>query len=159
MFAGGVEIVPPAKRRSRTLDVVSVCLAIFAPLLVAAAYQKWLGYRSDYLGHYLAGAGGTFALLAVVLSLLPRPALEKFAPWAILLATLLAIGLGVITESTIFRLAKFDEVDFFNQSLGAVLAGLGVLAAYRPSRRWGVVGVCIIAGIFALISGFYYAFR
>jgi hypothetical protein len=102
-------------------------------------------HRLDYPGHFLAGFGGTLLLLAALLSLAPRP-----LGWAAVWVALVAIGIGAITESTIFRFAIFDPVDFCNQSLGAGLAALSVLD--RPASRgsaWllaGLSGVLLIAG-------------
>jgi hypothetical protein len=64
------------------------------------------------------------------------------------------IALGAITESTIFRLAKFDEIDFCNQSLGAVLAGLAAVA-YVEDRalRTSEIDLGLIAGIVFLGMG------
>jgi hypothetical protein len=50
----------------------------------------------------------------------------------------LAVLFGVATEATVFRIAIFDPVDFFNQSLGAVAAGWLMCDVTR--RRCGVTG-------------------
>jgi hypothetical protein len=47
---------------------------------------------------------------------------------------LACILLGVFTEATAFRIAKFDEVDFCNQSLGAVLAGIAAIPFVKAPR-------------------------
>lgn len=72
-----------------------------------------LAYRPDYLGHMLAGYGGTLFLLSIFAWRRRR------LGWEVAVITMLAIGLGAGTEATIFRLAIFDPVDFVNQSLGA----------------------------------------
>lgn len=62
--------------------------------------------------------------------------------------------LGAVLEATAFRLAKWDEVDFCNQSLGAILAALGSLAYVPPattSTREYDVG--LITGIAFLGTG------
>lgn len=85
-----------------------------------------LGERSDYAGHFIAGYGGTLGLFALPLALLGPPLRRE--P---LLLVLVAIAIGAGLEATIFRLAQFDPVDFFNQSLGAALAGIAVLGRPR----------------------------
>jgi hypothetical protein len=92
------------------------------PLVVLGIFELFLGHRHDYSGHYLAGYGATFiaAMLGVRIAI-GQPA-ERLLPYLVVPFCLLCICGGIITEATIFRLAKFDEVDFFNQSLGAVLA-------------------------------------
>ena len=67
---------------------------------------------------------------------------------------LTCIMLGAVLEATAFRLAKWDEVDFCNQSLGAILAALGSLAYVPPattSTREYDVG--LITGIAFLGTG------
>ena len=79
--------------------------------------------------------------------------------WSIVPVCLACIGLGAIFECTIFRLAKFDEVDFCNQSLGAVLAAAAsivlVVEQKPPERR---MDEGLIAGIVMLGVGGVYAF-
>ena len=68
------------------------------------------------------------------------------------------IGLGAIFEATIFCLAKFDEVDFCNQSLGAVFAaGTALLLVdhQKPPPQWMDIG--LIVGIIFLGAGGVYA--
>ena len=45
---------------------------VVAPLVLALAYHEFLGHRSDYLGHYLAGYGGTLLLIVCTLAILPE---------------------------------------------------------------------------------------
>ena len=45
----------------------------------------------------------------------------------LLAIVVLAVAMGFVTEMTVFNLAKFDPVDFANQSLGACIAGLCLL--------------------------------
>jgi hypothetical protein len=85
----------------------------------------------------------------------------SYAAWsnsAIVLLTLVCILLGVGTELTIFRIAKFDEIDFCNQSLGAVLAGIAALAftAHLQPPAWEL-DRGLIAGIAFLGVGGVYA--
>jgi hypothetical protein len=46
-----------------------------------------------------------------------------------------------LTEATIFRLAIFDPVDFFNQSLGAATVTLAVLGSSLTRRSALAMGV------------------
>jgi hypothetical protein len=52
-------------------------------------------------------------------------------------------------------LAEFDPVDLANQSLGAVLAGLGLLDVKRAEST---TGAAFLGGFVLLIVGFSYAF-
>lgn len=97
-----------------------------AAVLTGLAFHLFLGYRSDYLGHYWAGFGGTLLLLAV-----PPIFLRKLPDSWIPAIVLLSISLGFGTEMTIFKIAQFDLVDFANQSAGACIAGLCLL-----NQRW-----------------------
>jgi len=101
------------------------------------------------VGHFLAGAGGTFLRLAGVLAETPD------RRWPVVVTVWVAILLGVLTEATVFRLAEFDPVDLANQSLGAILAGVAMLDA-RPYDRSS--GVAAVAGFAFLVAGFFYAF-
>ena len=114
------------------------------------AYQVFLGHRSDYLGHYIAGLGATLGLLTLVLLIEKGPLGLKVLPTVVL-----AIGIGFITEATIFRISLFDPVDFCNQSLGACIAGCCMVGARRNSSLIyfnGVLAVLLVAG------GFFFAF-
>jgi hypothetical protein len=67
---------------------------------------------------------------------------------------LACIALGAVTEATIFRLAKFDEIDFCNQSLGAVLAGLAALGYLElGTLRTNEISGGLIVGIVFLGLG------
>jgi hypothetical protein len=59
------------------------------------------------------------------------------------------VYLGVFTEATAFRIAKFDEVDFCSQSLGAVLASIVAIpfvsAAKLPDNAFDQAMVVAIA--------------
>jgi len=90
------------------------------------AFVALLGERSDYAGHFIAGYGGTLGLAGLPLATLGPPLRRE--P---LLLALVAIAIGAILEATVFRIAQFDPVDFFNQSLGAALAGIAVLGRPR----------------------------
>jgi hypothetical protein len=137
-----VNALPTWPRAALTASVAAVAL-------VGVAYWLLFPDRTDYVGHFLAGAGGTFWLLNVVAAAAPG------RRWPIVVATWVAILLGVGTEATIFRLAEFDPVDLANQSLGAVLAGVGMLDARPYDRTTGLAGV---AGLVFLVGGFFLAF-
>lgn len=194
------------------LPVVSLLVILLPPLVVGIAYDHWLGHRSDYLGHFLAGFGGTLGAVAVALALLSMALTEgngtrprtrplatrspggetrngvladsRLAGWITFGVVLACIGLGAIFEETLYRVAKWDEVDFCNQSLGAVLAGLAALASFRnfashqafshpfrteqsdeldgnaalgSSLSWALATGCW--GAIVLAGGYYFAFR
>lgn len=127
----------------------ALTLAVGAVVLAGLAYWLLFPDRTDYAGHFLAGAGGTFWLLAVAAEAAPD------RRWPIVLGMWAAVLLGVGTEATVFRLAEFDPVDLANQSLGAVLAGVGMLDARSYDRSAGLAGV---AGLVFLVGGFFLAF-
>ena len=91
-------------------------------LLTALPVLLFLGYRTDYLGHYLAGFGGTLLLLGLP-PLFGRKPSDRKTVWIVLVAILI----GFFIECTICNIAKFDPIDFGNQSLGACIAGLILL--------------------------------
>ena len=144
-FEGGLHIKSAAIVAGKLLPRAIVALAI-----TTATYALLFPHRSDYLGHYLAGFGGTAALLSVAF-LIPM----TWRPTAIVAVSLFAIALGWGTEKTVFRLAIFDPVDFFNQSLGAVVA-----AGARVGDEGGAAtgGRAFGLGITVLTAGFYFAF-
>lgn len=126
--------------------VVVRCLsmAVATSLIFALLFP----YRTDYAGHYLSGFAGTL----MVLSLFVMAGSQDGVAIAIGVG---AIGLGWITEATIFKLAIFDPVDFLNQSLGALVAVTIVIGEPRSVARGTELFVLSIAG---LIAGFYLAF-
>ena len=127
----------------------TLLLSVLAVAGTGGAYVVLFPDHTDYAGHFLAGAGGTYCLLAVLVGAgVARRSV-------VVVAVLVAVLLGVLTEATIFRLAEFDPVDLANQSLGAVLAGTGML---RISRYDKSAGVAVVAGAVCLILGFRYAF-
>jgi hypothetical protein len=128
---------------------LALTLGVGTVLLAAVAYGGLFPDRTDYVGHFLAGAGGTFLLLAIVVAAAPE------RRWPVVIAVWAAILLGVVTEATVFRLAEFDPVDLADQSLGAVLARVAMLDA-RPYDRSSAVAAA--AGLGFLIAGFFYAF-
>ena len=122
-------------------------------------FEFFLGHRHDYAGHFLAGFGGTWMALMVVLKGMLSPVVwSKSAGW-IAPVTIGCILLGAALEATAFRIAKWDEVDFCNQSLGAVIAGLAALAYVHPAEsaaaefdRGMIVGITFLGlgGCFAV---------
>ncbi|MGH2820077.1 MAG: hypothetical protein ACRDJ5_05445 [Actinomycetota bacterium] len=139
---------PPALRAHGSLS--SLFRLALAALLTSALYGALFSYRTDYLGHYAAGLGGTLLLFGPLLWLSPRPPRGE----AVVVA-LAAIAVGFVTEATIFRIALFDPVDFLNQSLGAGIAASGMIRA-DPSRRLAVAAVSI--SIVLIGAGFFFAF-
>ncbi|RNL62650.1 hypothetical protein EFK50_12905 [Nocardioides marmoriginsengisoli] len=127
----------------------TLTLSLVLVVLVGVSYGVLFPDRTDYLGHFLAGAGGTFWLLAIVVEL------DRNSRWPVVYGVLAAVLLGVFTEATVFRLAEFDPVDLANQSLGAVFAGFGMVDGRPYDRSAGIAGV---AGLALLVAGFAYAF-
>lgn len=138
-------------------QAATIAVVVLPAVVASVGYQLFLGHRRDYLGHFAAGYGGTLALIAVALAMIPPGRYPKRAAWAVVPSTLLAIAAGTVTEATIFNIAKFDEVDYCNQNLGAVLAGLVGLHYVRAAKppdadfRWA-----LLAGVtFVLIGGYF----
>ncbi len=109
-----------------------------------------LGHRYDYVGHFLAGYGGTLLLLATLVVWRGAP-----VGWSAVGITLVSIAIGAAIEGSIFKIAIFDPVDFGNQSLGAALACACVMARPLPRRR--ALGLYGLAAAF-LLAGFVLAF-
>ncbi len=141
------------KQQVKTNLVVSIVPTIVVSLL----FYILLGHRRDYLGHYAAGYGGTLSAIAIVLAAIPAIRFEQIAPWTVLPCTVLCIAAGTVTEATVFRLAKFDEIDYCNQNLGAVLAGLVAMHLANSTKPSDVAFKCLIAvgAIFLLIGGYF----
>lgn len=136
----------------------AIAPTILPATVVGAAYLIFLGHRHDYLGHYAAGFGGTLTALAIATEKIPDDRFRQQSPLWILLLTLACIAAGAYAEATGFNIAKFDEVDFCNQSLGAVLAGLGLLANIGDRKPAGdLLRAECYAGLVFLHVGFYFA--
>lgn len=142
--------------------------ALLPAAMMSLAYYLFLGQRRDYLGHFAAGYGGTLIAIVLAWMVLPQGILEKLRGELVFLVTLFCIALGGLAEATVFRLALFDMVDFFNQSLGAVLAGLSALALAIVAGRQqtgartgrltdGALRIALGSGIFHLLLGGYFA--
>lgn len=138
---------------------VTIAVVLLPAVVASLGFHLALGHRRDYLGHFAAGYGGTLALIAIALAMIPPTRYAKQAGWVVVPGTLLAIAAGTVTEATIFNIAKFDEVDYCNQNLGAVLAGLVAVYLVQPAKppdadfRWALltgVTFVLIGGYFAL---------
>lgn len=100
---------------------------IWPAVAAAIFFEIFLGHRHDYTGHFLAGYGGTWmAAMVVMRATEPSRYATRSVFWSVPLC-LGCIGIGTFTEATAFRLAKFDEIDFCCQSLGAVLSSIASL--------------------------------
>ena len=99
-----------------------ILLAIISGVLVGLIYEIFLGHRHDYTGHYAAGFGATYGVFMVVFRSLDSGRYTLLAPRLLIPICLVCVAAGAVAEATVFRIARFDEVDFCNQSLGAVLA-------------------------------------
>ena len=133
-------------------------VTILPTLFVSLLFYTLLGHRRDYLGHYAAGYGGTLCAIAIVLAALPVTGFARKASIAVLPCTLLCIAAGTVTEATVFRLAKFDEVDYCNQNLGAILAGLAAIHVAGGAKPSDMAMRCMIAiGAVSLLVGAYFA--
>jgi hypothetical protein len=127
---------------------LAIEIAAFA-VVTGISFLLFFPHRSDYAGHYLAGLGATLMMLGGFLWLRGRS-----MSWFAVVLVVLAILFGVATEATVFRIAIFDPVDFSNQSLGAIAAGLLMYDVSR--RRCGVAAAAL--GLFVLMAGFFFAF-
>jgi hypothetical protein len=150
-----------SERDSRRAEAWRILLVGGAIGVAALAYLWFLRHRTDYPGHLLAGYGATLGVLGLGLVVAPRSwILSRAAPLLVALGTLVCVGFGAILEATVFCLAQFDPVDFFNQSIGAGLAGLStlvVLDAERPPPATRAVGALL--SIATLAAGFLLAFH
>jgi hypothetical protein len=126
-------------------------LALCAVTVGLAGWAFGLAFptRTDYLGHFAAGAGGTLLLLA------PMLALTGARSWWRVVAVGVGLLGGVGTEATVFKIAIFDPVDLANQSLGAVLVGAALLEA---RRSWPAAAGAVALGLVMVAAGFHYAF-
>ncbi|MCC6511937.1 MAG: hypothetical protein IT423_22760 [Pirellulaceae bacterium] len=144
-------------KRLKTQHGRAVVLITLSPLFVSVLFALLLGYRPDYLGHFTAGYGGTLSAHALAIAIL-QTQFHRYASAMALVGTVACIGMGTILEATVFSLAKFDEVDYCNQNLGAILAGLVVIRlsqfADTTDALLGKVMACAAA---FLIAGVYFA--
>jgi hypothetical protein len=124
-----------------------VALACVPALAIAATFEAFFSHRHDYTGHFLAGYGATLAAAAFALqTLVAKPASFRVA--CVLPLCAVCIALGAFTKATLFRLARFDEVDFCNQSFGAVLAAIVILPlASLQTHAPRELSIALILGI------------
>ncbi len=144
----------PHLSMSRTLSIVAA-----SGILTCSGFVLFLAHRTDYAGHYAAGFGGTLLALGWGIGMVPNAiSLPAFGRWVFTI-TATAICLGALLESSVFKLAIFDPVDFCNQSIGAVVAGLAFFAGSPPIPISGkqVQANTYLAVVF-LVLGFYWAF-
>ena len=138
----------PPRLRPVTGSLTPPAVVAIVTLVCAVSFLAAFPLRTDYAGHFLAGAGGTAVLLGALIALGPTP-------WRVVATTAIAVLLGVGTEATVFKIAIFDPVDLGNQSLGALVVACGLVG----SRRSAVVAAVTIAGgLVALTAGFWFAF-
>jgi peptidoglycan biosynthesis protein MviN/MurJ (putative lipid II flippase) len=109
-------------------------IALVPAIAVGALYELFLRHRHDYAGHFLAGYGATLMVFMIFLRQLKPAQFSQWSVWGIVPLCLGCIFLGAIAEGTVTAIAKFDEIDFCNQSLGAVLAALVALGYASPPR-------------------------
>jgi hypothetical protein len=129
-------------------------LAIVPAALACLTYEVFLGHRHDYTGHFAAGYGGSLGAMMLLLKLLPPIRFPRWSTMSIGPASMACILLGMLAEATAFRIAKFDEIDFFNQSIGAVLAGIvACRCADSPKPNDRAFDIGMIVGIAFLSVG------
>ncbi|MEX2016165.1 MAG: hypothetical protein WD873_05960 [Candidatus Hydrogenedentales bacterium] len=136
-----------------------VAFLLLPALVLFALWVSLFMYRPDYIGHTLAGYGGTLCALAAAALFVRLEPDEGTAAIVFLQTALLCILLGAVAEATVFRLAIFDPIDFCLQSFGAVFAAYGAILGQRwrePSSR--VIAVMFAQGGLFLTLGMYYAF-
>ncbi|MFO1063156.1 MAG: hypothetical protein U0892_04700 [Pirellulales bacterium] len=107
---------------TRDSDRRFTLLCLIPGITATLTFELFLGHRHDYSGHFAAGYGASLVAGLLFLKNLPSTASQTSRRRWIVPLCVIFIGLGVLTEATIFRIACFDVVDFCNQSLGAVLA-------------------------------------
>lgn len=132
---------------------------LIAPAVLAMViFEVWLGQRHDYTGHFAAGYGATLASGAFGRRVVTPERYRRISGSALIWLCLGCILLGALTEATIFRLARFDAVDFCNQSLGAVLAAICLAPFAGPAPpAAGQLDAGLIAGIAFVGVGACYA--
>lgn len=136
----------------------ALAITIIPAFAIGVIYEIFLGHRHDYTGHYAAGYGGTLGAIMVMFRVQSGEQFIRFGTWSVVLMCLACIVLGAVAEATAFRIAKFDEIDFCNQSIGAVLAGVAAFAYVgqtKPPDR--LLDTGLITGIAFLGVGGCYA--
>jgi hypothetical protein len=129
--------------------IAGLAATAVAIVVIAVLIRVAFPHRSDYAGHFLAGAGATAMMLAVISAFTLGVNPARVLTWS-----LVAVGFGGVTERTIFREAAYDWVDFALQSSGALLvatAFVGFGDGRRSDLAFGI-GFALLAG------GFWFAF-
>jgi hypothetical protein len=136
-------------------SILVVC--VVPSLAVSLLFYVLLGHRRDYLGHYAAGYGGTLSAIAIFLAAIPAAGFARLGSLAVVPCALLCIAAGTVAEATVFRLAKFDGIDYCNQNLGAVIAGLAAMYAAGGAKPSDVGLRCMIAigAVFLVVGGYF----
>jgi hypothetical protein len=140
-------------------DARAVAVGLVPPATAAVLLLAFLGRRPDYVGHFLAGFGATLGALG--LATLPRPPsrVGPATPLRTLALVLLCVAGGAVLEASLFRIARFDPVDFCNQSLGATFAGAAALVAgARGAPSHAVRAAGGAAAVSSTLAGFWFAF-
>lgn len=144
--------------REQLMSRYRLVLTVLPALAVGILYEFFLGHRHDYAGHYMAGYGASLAAMLFCFRVCSEEQYRRWSTFSIVPMCIFCILLGTITELTIFNLAKFDEVDFCNQSIGAVLAAMATVTftgTKKPPEReldYGlIVGIAFVGagGCFA----------
>ena len=135
----------------------TLVVGIIPTLIVSLLFYVLLGHRRDYLGHYAAGYGGTLSAIAIVLAAIPGSRFGRLGSSIVLPCTILCIAAGTVMEATVFRLAKFDEIDYCNQNLGAILAGLVAIHIAGNRKPTDAALRCLIGigAIFLMLGGYF----
>lgn len=150
----------PAEVADRRAEAGRILLVGAALGLVAAGYLLFLRHRTDFPGHLLAGYGATLGAVGLLSCLVPVATWRRRGPGLVAAGTLGCVAVGVGLEATLFRIAVFDPVDAYNQSLGAALAGLSVLLLATPARPPpATVAVGALVSVAAVAAGFLLAFH
>ena len=129
-------------------------IAVIPVFAAGILYETFLGHRHDYTGHFAAGYGGTLGAMMVMFRIQSGEQFTRSTAWSVVLMCVACILLGAVAEATAFRIAKFDEIDFCNQSIGAVLASMATLALVgqtKPPDK--VLDMELISGIAILGVG------
>lgn len=142
-----------------TIDQQVRVLGLAPAFAIGLALELFVGHRHDYTGHYAAGYGATLMTGIFLLRWMRSRSWNDNNYRPVLVFVLACIFAGWVTESTIFRFAKFDELDFCSQSLGAVLAGIVMIAWNRLRRNEQLLNEGLIIGAIYLGLGAVYAVR
>ena len=129
-------------------------VSIVPAVVVGVLYELFLGHRHDYTGHFAAGYGATFGAVMWWLKTMDSDRFARTSTQSIAPICVGCILLGALAEATAFRIAKFDQIDFCNQSLGAVSAAIAATTytgQVKPPDKAFLTG--IITGIAFLAVG------